>query len=103
MLGNRKHELKSKLAALDRSYATIEFQMDGTILTANDNFLSATGYELSEIQGKKHSIFIDSAYTKSEAYSAFWDKLRAGDAFLISFPALISRGNGFGFRPATTR
>ena len=107
MLGNRKHELKSKLAALDRSYATIEFQMDGTILTANDNFLSATGYELGEIQGKNHSIFIDSAYTESGAYSAFWDKLRAGDAFFDQFPRIDKQGKRIwlqaSYNPVTDR
>ena len=47
------------LAAIDRSQATIEFNLDGTIITANQNFLSAMGYSLSEIQGKHHGMFVD--------------------------------------------
>ena len=54
--------------------------MDGTILTANGNFLALTGYRLSEIQGKDHSIFVDAAYAESEASQTVWDKLRAGAA-----------------------
>ena len=52
-------ELKSKLNALGKSQAVIEFNLDGTIVTANPNFLNAMGYRLDEIQGKHHSIFVD--------------------------------------------
>ena len=84
--------MKSKLAALDRSYAIIEFELDGTILTANDNFLSATGYELSEIRGKNHSMFVDTAHTRPEEYKAFWNKLRADEGFFDQFPRLGKDG-----------
>ena len=86
------NELEAKLAALDRSYASIEFELDGTILTANGNFLALTGYRLDEIQGKNHSIFVDAAYAESEAYRTFWDKLRAGEAFFDEFPRLNKAG-----------
>ncbi len=67
------------LAALDRSQALIEFDLDGTVLTANQNFLKAMGYELSEIQGKRHSMFIEPAYRDSADYQEFWAKLRRGE------------------------
>ena len=47
-----------KIAAIGRAQAVIEFNMDGTIVTANENFLGAVGYSLDEIQGKHHSMFV---------------------------------------------
>jgi methyl-accepting chemotaxis protein len=69
----------AKLAALDRSQATIEFNLDGTIITANANFLAVMGYELSEIKGKHHSMFCDPAYTATPDYREFWAKLNRGE------------------------
>lgn len=59
--------------------AAIEFDLQGNILTANDNFLNAMGYELSEIQGKHHRIFMDPAEAAKPAYQEFWETLRGGD------------------------
>lgn len=67
------------LKALSRSQAMIEFQPDGTILTANENFLSALGYELSEIKGKHHRMFVEQDYAESSDYQAFWEKLQSGE------------------------
>jgi len=64
--------------ALGRSQAMIEFTPDGIIQTANTNFLTAMGYTLPEIEGKHHSLFVESAYGKSPDYKVFWDALRAG-------------------------
>lgn len=69
-------ELKATLDALDKSQAIIEFKMDGTIITANDNFLSTLGYHLSEIKGKHHSMFVESQYGNSAEYKKFWQRLR---------------------------
>src|SRR5690606_4985309 len=57
----------------------IEFDVDGTILTANDNFLACVGYSLDEIKGKHHRIFCDPAYTQSADYRLFWDRLNRGE------------------------
>src|SRR5215207_9095249 len=54
-------DIHAKLAALDRSQAVIEFKLDGTIITANKNFLDTLGYSLEEIKGKHHSLFVDAA------------------------------------------
>ncbi len=67
-----------KLAALSRSQAVIEFSPSGEVLTANDNFCSALGYQLSEIAGKHHSMFCDSGYANSPSYRQFWIDLAAG-------------------------
>ena len=69
----------AKLAALDRSQAVIEFDMDGKILTANANFLAAVGYGLEEIKGKHHSMFVTPKERDSAAYQAFWTGLRKGE------------------------
>ena len=61
------------------SQAVIEFGMDGTILTANDNFLKALGYSLGEIQGKHHSMFVDPSERDSAAYRDFWAALKRGE------------------------
>lgn len=71
-------EAQSKVAAIDLSQGTIEFAMDGTIITANESFLSTLGYSLDEIQGKHHSMFCDDAYAASEDYAKFWETLRSG-------------------------
>lgn len=72
-------EGKSRAQAVDRSLATIEFSLDGEILTANENFLSTMGYSLREIQGRHHSMFCDPAYLKSKEYGDFWRALNKGE------------------------
>jgi methyl-accepting chemotaxis protein len=67
-----------KIAAISRGQAVIEFNMDGTIVTANDNFLSAMGYSLPEVQGKHHSMFVTPADRDSAAYREFWATLNRG-------------------------
>jgi len=66
------------LEALERSQAVIEFEPSGKIVTANANFLKLLGYELGEVVGKHHSMFIDPSEVKTEAYAAFWRELAAG-------------------------
>ncbi|MCJ2139095.1 methyl-accepting chemotaxis protein [Methylobacterium sp. E-066] len=77
--GMRPHvDNTAKLDALDRSQAVIEFLPDGTILTANVNFLTAMGYTLPEVQGQHHGMFVEAAHHDSAEYRAFWDALRRG-------------------------
>ena len=68
-----------KIAAMSRAQAVIEFNMDGTIITANENFLNAMGYSLAEIQDKHHSMFVTQGDRDSAAYRAFWASLNRGD------------------------
>jgi methyl-accepting chemotaxis protein len=68
-----------KIGSIDRSQAVIEFNLDGTIITANDNFLKAMGYSLAEIQGKHHSMFVEQAERDSAAYREFWAALNRGE------------------------
>ena len=76
---NKAAEFEGKLAAVDKAQATIEFTLDGTIITANQNFLNVLGYRLEEIQGRHHRLLVEPAYSASAAYEAFWVKLRRGE------------------------
>ena len=72
-------DLLGKISAISRSQAVIEFELDGTIITANENFLAVMGYRLEEIKGKHHSMFADAAYKASDEYREFWAKLNRGE------------------------
>lgn len=72
-------ETQAKLDAIDKSQAVIEFNMDGTIVTANTNFLGALGYELSEIKGQHHSMFVTGEVRSSKEYADFWAALNRGE------------------------
>ncbi len=72
-------ELQAITAALHRVQAVIEFDLEGKILHANDNFLDAMGYTLDELKGQHHRMFCEPAYAASSDYKAFWKKLRSGE------------------------
>ena len=78
------HKIKSmedagQIAAIGRAQAVIAFEMNGTIVTANENFLNAMGYTLAEIQGKHHSMFVEHAERDSAVYREFWARLNRGE------------------------
>ena len=75
----RNADYEGQLRAINKSQAVIEFNLDGTILNANDNFLAAVGYQLSEIQGQHHRIFVDPVEAASEGYREFWNRLNRGE------------------------
>ena len=68
-----------QIEAIRKSQAVIEFNMEGVVLDANDNFLRALGYSLDEIKGRHHSLFVDEAYRQSLDYKEFWAKLNRGE------------------------
>lgn len=68
-----------KISAIDRAQAMIEFKMDGTILSANENFVSVMGYKLDEIQGRHHSMFALPGTANTPEYRALWEKLNRGE------------------------
>ena len=69
----------AQIAAISRSQAVIEFDLDGTILNANENFLKTMGYTAAEVVGGKHSMFVEPAYRDSQDYVAFWASLKRGE------------------------
>jgi len=72
-------KIKEITNALSKVQAVIEFNLDGTIITGNDNFLNTMGYSLDEIKGKHHRMFCEAAYTNSQEYANFWAKLNRGE------------------------
>jgi methyl-accepting chemotaxis protein len=75
----RAADYEGQLNAVGKAQAVIEFKLDGTIITANENFLKTMGYSLEEIRGKHHGMFVDSAQRDSAEYRLFWEKLGRGD------------------------
>jgi methyl-accepting chemotaxis protein len=78
-LHSAKSEMQDQLTALHKSQAVIEFDLDGTIRTANKNFLDTLGYTLEEVRGKHHRMFVDAAEAASPAYNEFWTRLNRGE------------------------
>ncbi|KQS93881.1 PAS domain-containing methyl-accepting chemotaxis protein [Rhizobium sp. Leaf386] len=72
-------DAKAVLSALGRSQAIIEFDLTGKILSANENFCKAVGYEASEIIGRHHSMFVLPEHVTSEEYKSFWARLAKGE------------------------
>ena len=79
-------------AAIRRSQAVIEFSMDGTVLDANENFLRAVGYELGEVVGKHHRMFVDEAEKDAPSYQSFWASLARGEALTAQYLRLAKGG-----------
>ncbi len=79
--------------AVSKAQAVIEFNLDGTIITANENFLKTLGYSLDEIQGKHHRIFCEPEYEKSQEYKDFWRKLNNGELFSGVYKRIGKSGN----------
>jgi methyl-accepting chemotaxis protein len=75
----RNMEDAGKISAIGRAQAVIEFNLDGTIIAANENFLATVGYRLEEIQGKHHQMFVAPAERESAAYREFWARLGRGE------------------------
>ncbi len=75
----RNVEFEGKVTAIARAQAVIEFDLQGRVLSANQNFLDLLGYSLEEVRGKHHRMFVDEDEAKSSEYAAFWEKLSRGD------------------------
>ncbi|MCR5873820.1 PAS domain-containing methyl-accepting chemotaxis protein [Phenylobacterium sp. J426] len=88
----RNAEFEGKLNAISRAQAIIEFETDGTIITANDAFLSTVGYSLAEIRGRQHRMFVEPAYAESAEYADFWRKLNAGEFVAAEFKRFGKNG-----------
>jgi len=72
-------DFKGQVDAIGKSQAVIEFAMDGTILSANENFLNAVGYTFAEIKGRHHSMFVEESFARSLTYKDFWAGLNRGE------------------------
>lgn len=88
----RNAEVRAKLDAIDRVQAVIEFELDGTIVDANRNFLAVMGYELAEIVGRRHAMFCTPEVSRSPEYQLLWQGLRAGEVASGEFQRLNKAG-----------
>lgn len=88
----QESEANAKLQAIDRAMAVIEFDLDGGILTANQNFLTRMGYTLAELKGKHHRLFCRAELVNSSAYEDFWRRLNQGELFQGQFERVDKRG-----------
>ncbi len=88
----QRADMQSQIEAIQRSEAVIEFNLEGQILTANQNFLQLMRYQLSEVQGKHHRIFVEPQEANSEPYRQFWAKLRQGHYQTADFKRLTKGG-----------
>lgn len=81
----RNAEFEAKFNAIDRAQGIIEFDLEGNVLTANQNFLDVIGYTMKEIVGKHHRMFCTEEYVKSPEYRTFWSRLSRGDYYTGRF------------------
>jgi methyl-accepting chemotaxis protein len=88
----RNADTAGQLAAISKSQAVIEFDLDGMILTANENFLATMGYTLDEVQGRHHSLFVPADERDSEGYRAFWAALDRGEFRTAEFKRIAKGG-----------
>jgi methyl-accepting chemotaxis protein len=89
---NRAADHAGQIAAISRVQAVIEFNLDGTIITANENFLGVMGYRLEEVAGKHHRMFVDPVEANKGEYEEFWKKLRAGQFVAAEFMRVAKGG-----------
>ena len=94
-------DMSGQIAAIGRSQAVIEFDLDGYVLTANQNFLDTLGYRLDEIQGKHHEMFVESSYRTSAEYRDFWARLRRGEFLATSTNGLLTEEGRSGSKRVT--
>ncbi|MDR3501478.1 MAG: methyl-accepting chemotaxis protein [Legionella sp.] len=88
-----RQNMKGILDAINQAYAYIEFDNKGTILQANDNLLNTLKYQLPEIAGKHHRMFVEPEYAKSQEYMQFWEDLAQGKLFSGEFKRIAKDGS----------
>jgi len=98
----RNADYEGKIKGIERTQAVIEFNLDGTIITANDNFLATLGYTLAEIKGQHHSMFVEPEYKASPEYQQFWQALNRGEAQTGEFKRLGKGGKEVWIQAAYT-
>lgn len=88
----KEQEQESQIKAINRSMATIEFNRQGEVISANENFLTVMGYRLDEVVGKHHRLFCDRSESESNEYRQFWERLNHGEFFSGRFKRVNKQG-----------
>lgn len=86
-------ENAGQVSAIERAQAVVEFNLDGTIITANKNFLNVMGYTLGEMQGKHDRVFVESSERAGDAYRDFWARLNLGEPQSAEYKRINKAGN----------
>ena len=81
----RAVDVEARVNAVDRAQAVVEFDLDGNVLCANENFLRTMGYTKREVTGQHHSLFCDPAYLVSDEYRDFWLRMAKGEVIAGRF------------------
>jgi len=89
----READYSTRIAAIRRTQAVIEFDIDGNIIDANELFLGAVGYTLDEIQGRHHRMFVEPAMHDSDEYRQFWQRLCNGESLSGQFRRIRKDGS----------
>jgi methyl-accepting chemotaxis protein len=89
----RNIDYQGQLEAIGRSNAVVEFDMNGIVVNANENFLKVVGYSFNEIKGKHHRMFVDAEYAKSQEYRSFWETLNTGQYFVGTYTRINKYGD----------
>jgi len=89
---NRIADHACRVEAIDKVQAVIEFTLDGHVITANERFLTLTGYRLDEVRGQHHRMFVDDETRASAEYAAFWAKLGRGEFDAGQYPRVGKGG-----------
>ena len=76
----RQLDFEGQIFAINNVQSVIQFDMEGHVLTANQNMLDLTGYSLDEVTGKHHAMFVSERFKNSQEYKNFWAKLNRGEA-----------------------
>lgn len=88
----RNADYAGQIEAIHKAQAVIEFNLDGTIRTANDNFLKTVGYSLADIKGRHHRMFVEHDYGNSEEYRQFWSRLENGQYSRGEYKRIANNG-----------
>ncbi|WP_431194565.1 PAS domain-containing protein [Achromobacter insuavis] len=101
--GMQKADLYGQIAAIHKAQAVIEFDLEGHVLMANQNFLDTMGYELDEVLGQHHRMFVVPEDRESAEYLAFWDKLGQGAHDAGRYRRIRRDGSDVWLQASTTR
>ena len=91
-LEEKQADYAAQIEALGRTNLVIEFNLAGTVITANDNFLSSMGYTLEEIRGQHHRMFCDAPLVQSGEYAEFWSRLQRGEYLAADYKRIAKGG-----------
>jgi PAS domain S-box-containing protein len=89
---------KGQIAAINKVQAVVELNLDGTIRSANDNFLKAVGYEANALRGQHYDMLVDRSQRETVEHRQFWEQLRRGEYVSGRFRRITRDGKSLWLR-----